>query len=172
MQPLTNVLVAWPKGMTGIAHTYVAELDGTSLWLGYLGKGGAHSDLRVVGFAARESGQSFVQHQAEQALGSKIGNAVGGKIVDKFREEIDANLDLYNQGGRGTLDHHKKTRTIPLSDISKVELTTKTGMNTPPALKGMPGPHLSCKLGGKTHILFAIPASEHPMTDLVPLLGG
>lgn len=172
MSTLTNILVAWPKGMTGIASTYVAELDGTSLWLGYLGKGGAHAELRVKGFSAWESGDVYTEKMAQDALGSKLGNAVGGKILDKFREEIDANVELYNQGGRGMLDQHKKTRTIPLSNISKVELTTKTGMNTPPALKGLAGPHLSCKLDGKTTILFAIPSSEHPMTTMLPLLGG
>lgn len=172
MSTLTNVLVAWPKGMTGIASTYVAELDGTSLWLGYLGKGGAHAELRVKGFSAWESGDVYTEKMAQDALGSKLGNAVGGKILDKFREEIDANIELYNQGGRGMLDQHKKTRTIPLSDISKVELTTKTGMNTPPALKGLAGPHLSCKLDGKTTILFEIPSSEHTMTEVLSLLGG
>lgn len=172
MSTLTNVLVAWPKGMTGIASTYVAELDGTSLWLGYLGKGGAHAELTVRGFSTYDQGQSYSSKMAEDAVGGKIGNAVGGKIMDKFRAEIDANLEQYNQGGRGMLDGHKKTRSIPLSDISKVELTTKTGMNTPPALKGLAGPHLSCKLDGKTHILFAIPSSEYPMTAMLPLLGG
>jgi hypothetical protein len=172
METFTNILVAWPKGMTGIASTYVAELDGTSLWIGYLGKGGAHADLKVRGFSTIDPGQSYTSRAAQDALGSKIGNAIGGKVIDKFREEIDANVELYNQGGRGMLDDHKKTRTIPLSDISKVELTTKTGMNTPPALKGLPGPHLSCKLDGKTHILFAIPSSQHSMTEVLPLLSG
>jgi len=168
MSTFTNILVAWPKGMTGVASTYVAELDGTSLWLGYLGKGGAHANLRASAFNTVAPDLGI----AGRAAGAAIGNAVGGKIMDKFRAEIDANLELYNQGGRGMLDEHKKTRTIPLSDITKVELTTKTGMNTPPALKGLPGPHLSCKLDGKTHILFAIPSSEHPMTAMLPLLGG
>ncbi len=172
MTTFTNICVAWPKGMTGIASTYVAELDGTSLWLGYLGKGGAHAELKVKGFSTYDEGQLYTEKMAQDALGSKIGNAIGGKVVDKFREEIEANVELYNQGGRGMLDEHKKTRTIPLSDVTKVELTTKTGMNTPPALKGLPGPHLSCKLDGKTHIFFAIPSSEHPMTDMLPLLGG
>lgn len=172
MQAFSNILVAWPKGMTGIASTYIAELDGTSLWLGYLGKGGAHADLKVRGFSTYDGDQRYSEKMAQDALGSKIGNAVGGKIIDKFREEIDANLEQYNQGGRGMLDGHKKTRTVPLSDISKVELTTKTGMNTPPALKGLPGPHLSCKLDGKTHILFEIPSSEHSMTTMLGHLGG
>lgn len=170
MTTFTNILVAWPKGMTGIASTYVAELDGTSLWLGYLGKGGAHEQL-TAHFVTRDTTLG-VAGVAASAAGRKLGNAVGGKIMDKFRQEIDANLELYNQGGRGMLDEHKKTRTIPLSDITKVELTTKTGMNTPPALKGLAGPHVSCKLDGKTHILFAIPSSEHSMTAMLPLLGG
>ena len=169
MQTFTNILVAWPKGMTGIANTYVAELDGTSLWLGYLGKGGAHEKLEVH-YVARDA--TAVAGHLTAAAGRKLGNAIGGKIIDKFRAEIDANVELYNQGGRGMLDQHKKTRTIPLSDITKVELTTKTGMNTPPVLKGLPGPHLSCKLDGKTHIFFAIPSSEFPMTAMLPLLGG
>lgn len=172
METFTNICVVWPKGMTGIASTFVAELDGTSLWLGYLGKGGAHAELKVKGFTPIESGESYSERMSQDALGSKIGNAVGDVIMDKYREEIEANLELYNQGGRGTLDQHKKTRTIPLSDITKVELTTKTGMNSPPALKGSPGPFLSCKLGGKTHIFFEIPSSEHTMTDMLPLLGG
>ncbi len=170
MTTFTNILVAWPKGMTGIASTYVAELDGTSLWLGYLGKGGAHEKLQVH-YTPRDTAAGAAGFAAA-AAGRKLGNAVGGKILDKFREEIDANLELYNQGGRGMLDQHKKTRTIPMSDITKVELTTKTGMNTPPVLKGLAGPHLSCKLDGKTHIFFAIPSSEHAMTEMLPLLGG
>lgn len=172
MHTFTNVLVAWPKGMTGIASTYVAELDGTSLWLGYLGKGGAHAQLRVSAQPKLDLDDSYTQRSMEQKAATKLGNAVGDIVMDKYREEIEANLEHYNQGGRGMLDGHKKTRTIPLSDISKVELTTKTGMNTPPALKGLPGPHLSCKLDGKTHILFAIPSSEHSMTEMLPLLGG
>lgn len=172
MSTFTNICVAWPKGMTGIASTYVAELDGTSLWLGYLGKGGAHAELRVKGHSLLESGEAYTERMAQDALGTKIGNAVGDKIMDKYREEIETNLELYNQGGRGMLDQHKKTRTIALFDITKVELTTKTGMNTPPALKGLPGPHVSCKLEGKTHIFFAIPSSEHPMAAMLPLMGG
>lgn len=167
----TNIIVAWPKGFTGIASTYVAELDGTSLWLGYLGKGGAHEKLIVRGHSTWDPGESYTEKMAQDALGSKIGNAVGGAIVDKFRQEIDENLERFNQGGRGMLDQHKKTRTIALADISNVELTTKTGMNTPPALKGLAGPHLSCKLEGKSHILFAIPSSEHSMEEMAPLLG-
>ncbi len=168
MQPTVNILVAWPKGMTGIASTYVAELDGTSLWLGYLGKGGAHTDLKANALNTIAPDLNI----AGRAAAAKIGNAVGGKVLDKFRAEIEENLERYNQGGRGMLDEHKKTRTIPLSDITKVELTTKTGMNTPPALKGLPGPHLSCKLDGKTHILFAIPSSTYDMAAMAPLLGG
>lgn len=169
MTTFTNILVAWPKGMTSVANTYVTELDGTSLWLGYLGKGGAHQQLRATYRDTDNFGDGGI---AGGVAGRALGNAIGGKIMDKFRQEIDANLELYNQGGRGMLDEHKKTRTIPLSDITKVELTTKTGMNTPPALKGLAGPHVSCKLDGKTHILFAIPSSEHSMTAMLPLLGG
>ncbi len=109
---------------------------------------------------------------AGRAAAAKIGKAIGGKVIDTFRAEIDANLALYNQAGRGMLDGHKKTRTIPLASISNVELTTKTGMNTPPVLRGLPGPHLSCKLDGKTHIFFAIPSSAHDMTTLARQLGG
>lgn len=169
MTTFTNILVAWPKGMTSVANTYVAEVDGTSLWLGYLGKGGAHEQLKATFLNTRNLNEGGV---VGSMAGRALGNAIGGKIMDKFRAEIDANLELYNQGGRGMLDQHKKTRTIPMSDITKVEMTTKTGMNTPPVLKGLTGPHLSCKLDGKTTILFAIPSSEHPMTTMLPLLGG
>lgn len=108
MQPFANIVVAWPKGMTGVASTYVAELDGTSLWLGYLGKGGAHADLKATWFHTNNQGDAG---WLGAAAGRSIGNAVGGKITDKFRAEIEENLDRYNQGGRGMLDHHKKTRT-------------------------------------------------------------
>jgi len=172
MQTFTNILVAWPKGLTGIASTYVAELDGTSLWLGYLGKGGAHAELRVSAQPKLDLDDSYVQRSLEKKAATQLGNAVGAIVMDKYRKEIETNLEKYNQGGRGMLDDHKKTRTVALSDISNVELTTKTGMNTPPALKGSPGPHLSCKLEGKTHILFEIPSSEHSMTEMLPLLGG
>lgn len=168
MQPIVNIVVVWPKGFTGVASTYVSEFDGTSLWLGHLGKGGAYTNLEVktLGVVAPDL------NIAGRAVAAKIGNALGGKVIDKFRAEIDANLALYNQGGRGMLDGHKKTRTIPLSSISDVELTTKPGINTPPVLRGLPGPHLSCKLDGKTHIFFAIPSSAHDMTALARQLTG
>lgn len=172
---MRTVLVAWKKGITSFAQTYLLEIDETTAWFGRLGNGGAHwePDYLALGMAASGWGTGSDRLERQQAMldpetvaGAGLGKLAGGKILDKYKAEIAENAAAYEATGRAALAGHKATFEVPLADLAAATLVDKLPKGAPPALKGTPGPFGEANFGGKKWFLIALPDTP-PLAEVI-----
>ena len=164
MTDIRTALVGWKKGMTSIAQTYIVEIEGATAHFTRVGKGGAHwsPDYLAMGMAANGMNpnnplqRTYAMRNLQVAAGSALGAVAGDKILEKFRQEIEANIAIFQSQGRSGLDH-KSNMSIPASDIAAASFLTKFPRGGPPALRALEGPHAETKIDGKRWYLFQLP---------------
>lgn len=175
MVVMRTVLVAWKKGITSFAQTYLVEIDESTAWFGRLGNGGAHwePDYLALGMAANGWGvgsnrleRQMAMLDAETVAGAGFGALAGGKILDKYKAEIAENAAAYEAQGRNALAGHKATFEVPLAELAGAVLTDKLPKGAPPALKPTPGPYAEVQFHGKKWFLIGLPDTP-PLAELI-----
>ena len=164
MSDMRTVLVGWKKGMTSMAHTYVVEIEGDTAHFTRVGPGGAHwnPDYLALGMAANGVNPNsplerrFAPLDPQIGLGSKLGEVAGDKILAKYRKEIETNVALFDEQGRGAVQH-KANMSVPASEIAAATFVDKLPGGSPPALRVLDGPHAETRIGGKRWFLFQLP---------------
>lgn len=180
MVVMRTVLVAWKKGLTSFAQTYLVEIDESTAWFGRLGPGGAHwePDYLALGMAANGwgLGATRLERQAakldiETVAGAGLGKVAGGKILDKFKAEIAENAAAFDAQGRSALAGHKATFEIPVAELAAATLTDKLPKGAPPALKPTPGPFAEAQFNGKKWFLIGLPETP-PLAEVIEAAKG
>jgi hypothetical protein len=173
MTDMRTALVGWKKGMTSIAQTYIVEIEGATAHFTRVGPGGAHwsPDYLSMGMAANGMNPNnplerrYAMLDVQVSAGSGLGAIAGDKILDKFRKEITANVEIYETQGR-TAVSHKSNMSIPAAEIAAASFVDKLPGGAPPALRTLEGPHVETQIGGKRWFLFQLP--DTPMlSDLI-----
>jgi hypothetical protein len=174
MTDMRTALVGWKKGMTSMAHTFVVEVEGASAHFTRVGPGGAHwsPDYLALGMAANGMNpnnpweRKFVAPlDVTTVAGSGLGAIAGDKILEKFRQEIGTNLEIYDAQGRQAIQH-KANMTVPTHELASATLVDKLPGGAPPALRVLDGPHAETKIGGKRYFLFQLPNTPS-LSDLI-----
>lgn len=161
---MVTLAVGWQKSWSKAAQCYILEIDDSEMWMGRVGKGGAFWDVPKL--QPHVDRRWSLEGQAISRTGGALGRAVGDKILAKFQAEVAANIEAYNDRGRDALAEEKQTRAVTRSDIGNPRLIDAVGGNTPAALRGLEPPFLTCEIDGKTHIFFALEASDHTMDEV------
>lgn len=164
MADMRTVLVGWKKGMTSMAQTYVVEIEGDTAHFTRVGPGGAHwsPDYLTMGMAANGLNPNnplerrYAAFNPKVSGGAGLGAIAGDKILAKFRKEIEANVAIFNEQGRGAISH-KSNMTVPVAELAAATFVDKLPGGVPPALRGLEGPHAETKIGGKRWFLFQLP---------------
>lgn len=162
------MVVGWKKGMTSMAHTYMAEVTLNAVWFGRLGAGGAHWDPDYHAMAMAQVRLANWQPGATASAvgGAALGRAIGNKVLSKFTQEIGENATRYATEGRSALAH-KATFEATRAEMAQITRVDKVPSSGPPALKGLPA--AKTKLEGKDWYFFEIPSgpSIDEFIDLV-----
>lgn len=164
MADMRTVLVGWKKGMTSMAQTYVVEIEGDTAHFTRVGPGGAHwsPDYLTMGMAANGLNphnpleRQYAAFSPKVAGGAGLGAVAGEKILAKFRKEIEENVAIFNEQGRGAVSH-KSNMAVPVAELAAATFVDKLPGGAPPALRGLEGPHAETKIGGKRWFLFQLP---------------
>ncbi len=169
------IVLGWRKGMASLANTYLMEIEGDEMWFGYLGKGGAHWEPGLPTFSATRRIHHDLGHFDQtmiHAASSKINKAVANTILDKYKAEIQENLDLFVAEGRPALAGAKKTwSTTRAAFAADSELAPKLPRGGPPAIANE-GPFITGKQDGKPVFVAVTPDAPVDAAGMLAFIRG
>ena len=156
MAGFQTIVIGWPKSWFSFAQTYVLEVADGAVWLGHLGKG-VVADWAVAGSGAHQAMAMQHDRNLSERRAAELGAKLGGRVLSKMETRLVGRYLTYTSEGRSALEDSRRTRLIPASAFTELELIDASGLtgNTPPALKSLAPPYLRCKVAGKRHTFFS-----------------